>query len=75
MQQNQYSRLNNSELKNIYGNTESMNAQLEGLCGIMVMSYSTKELKGTSHLKKTRLIGFMQNFGNELPNSRISWTT
>uniref|UniRef100_M1DQB3 Uncharacterized protein n=1 Tax=Solanum tuberosum TaxID=4113 RepID=M1DQB3_SOLTU len=45
----------------------------EGSCGIMGVDYSTHGLKDTSHLKTTRLIGFMRNYGHELLNSRTSW--
>ena len=38
---------------------------LEGSCGIMSMSYSTLELKGTPHLNTVQLIRFMWNYGYE----------
>ena len=49
--------------------------KLDGSCRMMIMNYSTRELKGTSHLKIIQLIGLMWKYGHEQFNSRTSWVT
>ena len=45
---------------------------LEGSCEVMIIKYSSRELKGAPHLKIVRLIGFMQNYRYEQFNLRNS---